>query len=128
MKSISVGLLALFIGCSAPTKNFPPASSSIDAGRNYLEACLQGDFEKAVAYAATSETMKLQTTNIEKNYRNLDKEGRSSFRQASIIILDITDVDSLHTRMNFQYSLDKKPRQIEIEKRDGKWLVAAVKE
>lgn len=128
MKSISVGLLALFIGCSAPTKNFPPASSSIDAGRNYLEACLQGDFEKAVAYAATSETMKLQTTNIEKNYRNLDKEGRSSFRQASIIILDITDVDSLHTRMNFQYSLDKKPRQIEIQKRDGKWLVAAVKE
>ncbi len=128
MKSVSTLLLAVIIGCSSPAKNFPPASSSIDAGRNYLQACLQGDFEKAVAYAATSETMKLQTTNIEKNYRNLDKEGRSSFRQASIIILDITDVDSLHTRMNFQYSLDKKPRQIEIEKKDGKWLVAAVKE
>jgi len=128
MKSVSTLLLAVIIGCSSPAKNFPPASSSIDAGRNYLEACLQGDFEKAVAYAANSETMKLQTTNTEKNYRNLDKEGRSSFRQASIIILDITDEDSLHTRMNFQYSLDKKPRQIEIEKKDGKWLVAAVKE
>ena len=128
MKSISIGLLAIFIGCSAPAKNFPPASSSIDAGRNYLEACLQGDFEKAVAYAASTETMKSHTANTEKNYRNLDKEGRSSFRQASIIILGITDEDSLHTRINFQYSLDKKPRQIEIEKRDGKWLVAAVKE
>lgn len=128
MKSISIGLLAIFIGCSAPAKNFPPASSSIDAGRNYLEACLQGDFEKAVAYAASSETMKSHTANSEKNYRNLDKEGRSNFRQASIIILGITDEDSLHTRINFQYSLDKKPRQIEIEKRDGKWLVAAVKE
>ncbi|MEK0412889.1 MAG: hypothetical protein RL070_377 [Bacteroidota bacterium] len=128
MKSISIGLLAIFIGCSAPAKNFPPASSSIDAGRNYLEACLQGDFEKAVAYAASSETMKSHTANTEKNYRNLDKEGRSNFRQASIIILGITDEDSLHTRINFQYSLDKKPRQIEIEKRDGKWLVAAVKE
>jgi hypothetical protein len=128
MKSISIGLLALFIGCSAPTKNFPPATTSIEAGRNYLEACLQGDFEKAVAYAATSETMKSQTATTEKNYRNLDKEGRSSFRQASIVILDITDEDSLHTRMNFQYSLDKKPRQIEIEKTNGKWLVVAVKE
>ena len=128
MKSISIGLLAIFIGCSAPAKNFPPASSSIDAGRNYLEACLQGDFEKAVAYAASTETMKSHTANTEKNYRNLDKEGRSNFRQASIIILGITDDDSLHTRMDFQYSLDKKPRQIEIEKRDGKWLVAAVKE
>jgi hypothetical protein len=128
MKSISIGLFALFIGCSTPTKNFPPASSSIEAGRNYVEACLQGDFEKATAYAATSETMKAQTATTEKTYRNLDKEGRSNFRQASIIIIDITDQDSLHTRMNFQYSLDKKPRQIEIEKTNGKWLVVAVKD
>ena len=128
MKSIYTGLLVLLIGCSTPTKNFPPASSSIEAGRNYLEACLQGDFEKATAYAATSETMKSQTANTEKTYRNLDKEGRSSFRQASIVIMDISDQDSLHTRINFQYSLDKKPRQIEIEKTNGKWLVVAVKE
>ena len=128
MKSIYTGLLALLIGCSTPTKNFPPASSSIEAGRNYVEACLQGDFEKATAYAASNETMKLHTVNTEKNYRNLDKEGRSNFRQASIIILGISDQDSLHTQMNYQYSLDKKSRQLEIEKTNGKWLVVAVKE
>jgi hypothetical protein len=116
------------MGCSTPTKNFPPAGSSIEAGRNYVEACLQGDFEKATAYAAASQTMKSHTANTEKNYRDLDKEGRSSFRQASIIILGITDQDSLHTQMNYQYSLDKKPRQLEIEKTNGKWLVVAVKE
>jgi hypothetical protein len=72
--------------------------------------------------------MKSQTANTEKTYRALDKEGRSTFRQASIVILEITDQDSLHTRMNFQYSLDKKPRQIEIEKTNGKWLVVSVKD
>jgi hypothetical protein len=72
--------------------------------------------------------MKLHTANTEKNYRDLDKEGRSSFRQASIIIEGITDQDSLHTQMNYQYSLDKKSRQLEIEKTNGKWLVVAVKE
>ena len=128
MKSIYTGLLALLIGCSTPNKNFPPASSSIEAGRNYVEACLQGDFEKATAYAAPTQTMKLQTANTEKNYRNLDKEGRSNFRQASIVIEGITNQDSLHTQMNYQYSLDKKPRQLEIEKTNGKWLVVAVKE
>lgn len=128
MKSISIALLALLAGCSTPTKNFPPASISIEAGRNYLEACLQGDFEKAIAYADSSEAMKSQTANTEKTYRALDKEGRSSLRQASIVIIDITDQDSLHTHMNFQYSLDKKPRQIEIEKTNGKWLVVAVKD
>ena len=128
MKSIYSGLIVLFIGCTTPTKNFPPAGSSIEAGRNYVEACLQGDFEKATAYAAPTQTMKLHTANTEKNYRNLDKEGRSNFRQASIIIVGITDQDSLHTQMNYQYSLDKKPRQVEIEKTNGKWLVVAVKE
>ena len=128
MKSMPILLLALFIGCTTPTKSFPPANTSIEAGRNYVEACLQGDFEKATAYAASNETMKLHTVNTEKNYRNLDKEGRSNFRQASIIIVGITDQDSLHTQMNYQYSLDKKPRQLEIEKTNGKWLVVAVKE
>jgi hypothetical protein len=128
MKSIYTGLLALLIGCSTPTKNFPPAGSSIEAGRNYVEACLQGDFEKATAYAASTETMKSHNANTEKNYRDLDKEGRSNYRQASIIIVGITDQDSLHTQMNYQYSLDKKTRQLEIEKTNGKWLVVAVKE
>ena len=128
MKSMPILLLALFIGCTTPTKSFPPAGSSIEAGRNYVEACLQGDFEKATAYAAPSQAMKLHTANTEKNYRDLDKEGRSSFRQASIIIEGITDQDSLHTQMNYQYSLDKKSRQLEIEKTNGKWLVVAVKE
>ena len=128
MKSMPILLLALFIGCTTPTKSFPPAGSSIEAGRNYVEACLQGDFEKATAYAAPTQTMKLHTANTEKNYRNLDKEGRSNFRQASIIILGITDQDSLHTQMNYQYSLDKKPRQLEIEKKSGSWFVVAVKE
>ena len=128
MKSIYTGLIVLLIGCTTPTKNFPPAGSSIEAGRNYVEACLQGDFEKATAYAAPTQTMKLHTANTEKNYRNLDKEGRSNFRQASIIIVGITDQDSLHTQMNYQNSLDKKPRQVEIEKTNGKWLVVAVKE
>ena len=128
MKSMPILLLALFIGCTTPTKSFPPAGSSIEAGRNYVEACLQGDFEKATAYAAPTQSMKLHTANTEKNYRDLDKEGRSNFRQASIIILGITDKDSLHTQMNYQYSLDKKSRQLEIEKSNGKWLVVAVKE
>jgi hypothetical protein len=128
MKSIFTGLIALLIGCSTPTKNFPPAGSSIEAGRNYVEACLQGDFEKATAYAASTQTMKLHTANTEKKYRDLDKEGRSNFRQASIIIVGITDQDSLHTQMNYQYSLDKKPRQLEIEKTNGIWLVVAAKE
>jgi len=128
MKCTYTLLLALVIACSTPTKKFPPAGSSIEAGRNYVEACLQGDFEKATAYAAPTQSMKIHTANTEKKYRDLDKEGRSNFRQASIIILGITDQDSLHTQMNYQYSLDKKPRQVEIEKTNGKWLVVAVKE
>jgi hypothetical protein len=30
--------------------------------------------------------------------------------------------------MNYQFSMDKKTRQLEIEKTNGKWLVVSVKE
>jgi len=50
MKCTPILLLALLIGCTNPPKSFPPATNSIEAGRNYVEACLQGDFEKAATF------------------------------------------------------------------------------
>jgi hypothetical protein len=126
MKSIATLLFTLLIGCTNTSKSFQPATSPIDAGRNYIEACLQGDFEKAKAYAAANENMQSYTTNNEKTYRTLDKEGRSNFRQASIIILDVTDQDSLHTLIHYRNSLDNTPHQITIEKTKGNWQVTSV--
>jgi hypothetical protein len=102
------------------------ATTPIEAGRNYIEACLQGDFEKAKAYAAATSAMQSYTTANEKIYRSLGKEGRSNFRQASIIILDITDQDSLHTLINYRNSLDNKLHQMVVEKIKGNWVVASV--
>ena len=116
----------LLMGCTTPAKNFPPATTAIEAARNYIEAGLQGDFEKAYAYAAINETMKSNTALVEKKYRTFDKEGRSNYRQASIIILNITDQDSLHTTVNYQYSFDKVQHTILVQKNKGGWLVAAV--
>ncbi len=126
MKSIAALLFALLIGCTNTSKSFPPATSAIEAGRNYIEACLQGDFEKAKAYAAANETIQSYTTNTEKIYRTLGKEGRSNFRQASIIILDVTDQDSLHTLINYRNSMDNTPHQIAIEKAKGNWQVTSI--
>jgi hypothetical protein len=126
MKSIAALLFALLIGCTNTSKSFPPATSAIEAGRNYIEACLQGDFEKAKAYAAANETIQSYTTNTEKIYRTLGKEGRSNFRQASIIILDVTDQDSLHTLINYRNSMDNTPHQIAIEKGKGNWQVTSI--
>ena len=126
MKSLATLLFTLLIGCTNTSNNFPPATSPIDAGRNYIEACLQGDFEKAKAYAAGTSAMQSYTTANEKTYRAFDKEGRSSNRQASIIILDITDQDSLHSLIHYRNSLDNKPHQMVVEKIKGNWVVASV--
>ena len=126
MKSIPTLLFALLIGCTNSSKSFLPATSAIDAGRNYIEACLQGDFEKAKAYAAANEVMHSYTSSTEKIYRTLGKEGRSNFRQASIIILEVMDQDSLHTIINYRNSMDNTPHQIAIEKAKGNWQVISV--
>ena len=126
MKSIATLMFALLMGCTNTSKSFLPATTPIEAGRYYIEACLQGDFEKAKAYAAGTSAMQSYTTANEKIYRSLGKEGRSNFRQASIIILDITDQDSLHTLINYRNSLDNKLHQMVVEKIKGNWVVASV--
>jgi hypothetical protein len=126
MKSLATLLFALLIGCTNTSTSFLPATSPIEAGRNYIEACLQGDFEKAKANAAGTGTMQSYTTATEKTYRSLGKEGRSNFRQASIIILDITDQDSLHTLIHYRNSIDKTPHQMVVEKTKGNWQVVSI--
>ena len=45
MSTVWIGLLLLLIAaCSSPTKNFTPAENGLDAGREFIDACLKGDF------------------------------------------------------------------------------------
>lgn len=106
-----VFLFVLLAACSENNAdNQQAAASALDAGRGYLEACLQGDFSQAARYIAGDSVLQQNLRNLEADYRTLEREGRQMRRTASIQIHAINEVSTDKALMiySFSYSPQKK--------------------
>lgn len=124
MRNLLAFVFLLAMGCSGKG-HYPEAQDALDAGRNYLQACLDGDFDKAAFYAKadTAESRNLQDK--EKAYRLLDKEGRQQLRTASLIILELKDLGPDKQGIRYSFSYDNKPQYLEVTRTGKLWRVQA---
>ena len=67
-------LLVLMVSCSMQDTVSVKAENALDAGREYINACLQGDFSLAAAYMVADTANKKQLQQLEAIYRTKDKE------------------------------------------------------
>ena len=124
MYSILIGLLVLLLtACSSPAKNFTPAENGLDAGREFIDACLKGDFSKASFYMVDDEKNKQLLSTVEAAYREKDKEGRQELRLASINIKEVAEPNDSTVMLYHSNSLDTSANQTIIVKRNNIWLV-----
>lgn len=121
-------LLLLFCSCGGGEETYTKADDAIDAGRQYIQACKEGDFKKAAFYMVHDQKNDSTLAEIEKDYRTRDKESRQQLRGASININAIRNLPGNVTRIEYSYSLDKIPRFIAVVKQGEKWLVDIGKE
>lgn len=123
MRKILAILAILFTSCNNQEPYYPPAENALDAGREFIDACLKGDFSKAASYTLPGEQHAAYLKNTEAQYRTLDKEGRQQLRQASINIREINDVNENTSIIHYSNSFDKIPHTIKAVRQNGKWLV-----
>lgn len=118
-------LLVLLFSCGGKEKAYTKAGDALDAGREYLRACMEGDFDKAAFFMVPDEKNKQVLKEVEANYRAKDKEGRQQLRTASININAIRNLPDSITRIEYSYSFDKLPQVVIVVKHNGDWLVDA---
>lgn len=123
MKRILVFALLCFSACSSPKKEYVHAENAFDAGREFIDACLKGDFGKASEYMLQDSENTSRLDNIRSLYRKNDKEGRQQLRLASINIREVDDLDTSTTIINYSNSLDTTAHKLKVVKRNGNWLV-----
>jgi len=116
-------ILLLIIACSSPAKNFTPAENGLDAGREFIDACLKGDFSKAAFYMIGDEQNKQLLATVEAAYREKDKEGRQELRLASINIKEVAEPNDSTVILYHSNSLDTIAKQTIIVKRNNIWQV-----
>lgn len=100
-----------------------PAENALDAGREFIDACLKGDFSKAKFYMLDDSTNSGHLNRAETKFRNLDKEGRQQLRTASINISEVSDIDTTQTIIYYSNSFDQQPLKIKVIKQKEEWLV-----
>ena len=123
MKTFLLFIAILLTACNGKEQDYRKAENALDAGREYIQSCLQGDFLKAAFYLVPNEKNSQILKELEKSYREKDKEGRQQFRLASININEVTDINPSTIVIKYSNSFDKLPQAIQVVKKNDTWLV-----
>ncbi|MDB5211875.1 MAG: hypothetical protein JWQ30_2702, partial [Sediminibacterium sp.] len=62
----------LLFACGGKQQDYRKAEDALDAGREYINACMQGDFSRAAYYTLPGEKSRQVLERIEKAYRETD--------------------------------------------------------
>ncbi len=108
---------------SCDLKNYQPATTALEGGREFIDACLKGDFDKAAFYMIADSTNNKNLLKIKRDYDFKPSDEKHSYATSSIIInADETINDSTHI-INYANSYDKVARKVKVLHRNGQWLV-----
>jgi hypothetical protein len=114
--------LLLVWGCAQP-EGFTPPEDPLDAGREFIRALLDGDYEKGSLYVLNDP----EDQEIFKRYeRYMKKQPRKellNLKSASIIINKMENSGDSICIINFSNSHSMKPMDLKIVKFEGDWKV-----
>ncbi len=103
--------------------SYPKAENAFDAGREFIDGCLKGDFEKARFYLLKNETNNQQLDKLINNYRNKSNEQKKGYHEASINVLEENTIsDSVHI-ISYKNSFDTIPHKLKVVQTGDGWQV-----
>ncbi|MEO0066170.1 MAG: hypothetical protein RI983_1496 [Bacteroidota bacterium] len=123
LNHILIGIAITLASCSTASAPLVPAENGLDAGREFINACLKGDFERAAFYMVESNENKALLNQIETTYREKDKEGRQELRTASINIREVSEPNDSTVILSHSNSLDTTGKKTIVIKQNNRWLV-----
>lgn len=114
-----------FFACREEKKDFPKANSALDAGREFIDAFLKGDKERASAYMIDDEENRATLTRLVRQLKNTSDEDQQGYKESSIIIEPggVDNVTENEVIIQYKSSYDRIPRKVKVVNRNGVWLV-----
>lgn len=124
MKLIYALFATLFVitGCEQP-QGFVEPEDPLDAGREFVRATLDGNFEKAALYVNDDIEDKDLFVRYENFMKRQPQKIKLQFKSASIIINHVENENDSITIMNYSNSYTNKPTELKILKHENKWRV-----
>lgn len=114
--------LAGILSCSDP-QGFKRPEDPLDAGREFVRAVLDGNYEKAEKYILPEDD-DLALYQRYRNYMNKQPDkDKLRLKESNIIINKVESLNDSVSIVNFQNSWSNKPADLRVVRRDGQWWI-----
>ena len=114
----------LLFSCKNKDEEYHKPESAIDAGREFIQQSLKGQFNTANKYMLQDEDNIYWLSKWREEYNKMSEEEKVAYSKSSINIAEISDVvpDSV-TVINFSNSYKKRPQKVKVVNNNGTWQV-----
>jgi len=114
----------LFFSCNNQEEEYHKPESALDAGREFIQQSLKGQFNTANKYMLQDEDNQYWLGKWREEFNKMSEEEKAGYSKSSINIAEVSDViaDSL-TIINFSNSYKKRAQKIKVVKNNGDWKV-----
>jgi hypothetical protein len=123
VKSILACCFIVFLTACNAGKTFDKADDAQDAGRQFIRASLDGDYEKARFYLLNDSVNLLLISKWQQGFDKMDRDTRQNYREASILPISIRAINDSVTSYTFSNSFRKDTTTVHIVRHNGEWLV-----
>ena len=121
-RKFMIPALLLLAACGDP-HSFKKAEDAQDAGREFIRASLDGNYEKASFYLYSDTTNQMLLSKWKKDYDRLDHEEQKKYRNADILALNIQAQNDSVTTYTYANTYKKDTTTIKVVRIRGEWLV-----
>jgi hypothetical protein len=122
LKIIFPSLLILLAACGDP-HSFKKAEDAQDAGREFIRASLDGNYEKASFYLYADTTNQMMLAKWKKDYDRLNGDEQRKYKDADILPINIQALNDSVTSYTYTNSYKKDTTTVKIVRINGEWLV-----
>jgi len=125
MKYLSLLLITIITTAACTSSNQPvKAENATDAGREFVRAVLDGNFDRASFYLLQDSTNQLLFNQQKENYKKMKDVERRDYKDASIRPVGIIPENDSITIFRYYHSANAKDTTpLRIVRKDGQWLV-----
>ena len=122
LKKSLFAVFLLAVACNT-AGSYKKAEDAQDAGREFIRASLDGDYDKASFYLYPDSTNKFLLGRWEKDYGHLSAQEKQDYKSAEIVVLNIHPENDSVTTYRYLNSYKKDTTTIKILRIKGEWLV-----
>jgi len=122
IKKILLPSLLLLAACTG-SHSYKKAEDAQDAGREFIRASLDGDYERAGFYMYHDSTNQMLLDKWKQDYDRMGQDQRKQYKDADIRVINLRTVNDSTTSYTYANTYKKDTTTIKVIRVQGDWLV-----